>query len=86
MKWDEIRKQLPASWLLVEALSARSEAGMRVVDDFAIVEHYPDSASAMQSYARLHHEAPDRELYVLHTSRVAPDIHERIWHGIRSAS
>lgn len=32
---------------------------------------------------QLHHEAPERELYILHTSRETLDITERRWLGIR---
>jgi len=38
----------------------------------------------MKDYARLHREAPERELYVFHTSRETLDISERQWLGIRT--
>jgi hypothetical protein len=40
---------------------------------------------AMDEYSELHKQAPNRELYVLHTSREKLDIDERKWLGIRSA-
>ncbi len=40
----------------------------------------------MKGYAQLHREAPQRELYVFHTSREALEIGERTWLGIRGAS
>jgi len=47
---------------------------------------FPDSVAAMQSYTQLHYEAPERELYVFHTSRKTLDITERRWLGIESFS
>lgn len=86
MKWPEIREHYPNQWLLVEAIQARSEAKERVLEDIAVVETFPDSVAAMKNYTALHHTAPERELYVLHTSRVTPDIAERQWYGIRGAA
>jgi hypothetical protein len=37
----------------------------------------------MQRYQELHQEAPERELYVLHTDREVLDIRERRWLGVR---
>jgi hypothetical protein len=83
MVWQEIRQHYPQQWLLVEAIKARSEANKRILDQLAVVDTFPDSVSAMQSYTRLHHEAPQRELYVFHTSRETLDITERQWLGVR---
>lgn len=83
MQWQEIRKYYPHQWLLVEALKAHSELGKRIVEQLAVVNTYPDSQTAMKDYAQLHHQAPDREFYVLHTDREMLDITERRWLGIR---
>ena len=86
MQWQEIRNLYPGQWLLAEATAAHSEQGRRVVEQLAVVGMFPDSASALRSYAQLHHEAPERELYVLHTSRETLDIQERHWLGVRAAA
>ena len=83
MMWQEIRQHYPQQWLLVEAIKAHSEANHRILDHLAVVDTFPDSVSAMQSYARLHREAPQRELYVFHTSRKTLDITERQRLGMR---
>ncbi len=83
MVWQEIRQHYPQQWLLVEAIKAHSEATKRILEQLAVVDTFPDSVAAMQSYARLHHEAPQRELYVFHTSRETLDIIERQWLGMR---
>jgi hypothetical protein len=85
MNWDQIRIANPQQWLLVEATRAHSEGTQRVVEDMDIVERFPDSAKALQRYSQLHRQAPDRELYVFHTSRERLDITERQWMGIRAA-
>ncbi len=85
MKWQEIRTHYPQQWLLVEAIKARSEANKRVLEQLAVVGTFVDSVTALMSYQQLHHEAPERELYVFHTSRETLDVTERKWLGIRGA-
>ncbi|HSN73692.1 MAG TPA: hypothetical protein VL334_01220 [Anaerolineae bacterium] len=83
MKWQEIRTHYPEQWLLLEAIKAHSLDNQRILDQLAVVGAFPDSVSAMKGYVQLHHEAPERELYVFHSSREALDITERQWLGIR---
>ena len=83
MKWHEIREHYPQQWILLEAIKAHSEANKRILEQLAVVATFPDSVAAMRSYTQLHHEAPERELYVFHTSRETLDITERWWLGIR---
>jgi hypothetical protein len=83
MKWQEIRKNHPQQWLLVEAIKAHSEANKRILEQLAVISTFPDSVTAMRSYVQLRREAPERELYVFHTSRETLDIAERRWLGIR---
>ncbi len=85
MQWSEIRHHYPNEWLLIEAIEARSDEGQRILEDIAVVSSFPDSVTAMQRYTRLHHEAPQRELYVCHTERAELEIRERRWLGIRCA-
>jgi hypothetical protein len=85
MDWQEIRAHYPDQWLLVEALDAHSEAGLRVLEQMAVIGTYPDSILAMKRYRHLHQESPERELYVFHTSREELDVKERRWIGIRGA-
>ena len=85
MKWQEIRTHYPQQWLLVEAIQARSQANKRILEQLAVVGTFPDSVTAMQSYTQLYRKAPERELYVFHTSRETLDVTERRWMGIRGA-
>ena len=86
MQWNEIRRHYPNQWLLLEALEAHTEGTQRVLDQLAIIRAFDDSQSALRSYAELHRSAPERELYVFHTSRATLDVQERSWLGIRAAS
>ena len=83
MKWQEIREHYPRQWLLIEAIEAHSKAGKRILDELTIVNTFSDSRTAMRGYTQLHEQAPERELYVLHTDRKELDITERRWLGIR---
>jgi hypothetical protein len=83
MQWQEIRDHYPDQWLLVEAIRAHSESDRRILEDLAVVDAFDDSVEAMKSYARLHREAPTRELYVFDTDREELEILERRWLGIR---
>ncbi|MEE2718128.1 MAG: hypothetical protein VX610_11945 [SAR324 cluster bacterium] len=81
MNWQEIRTQYPHQWLLLEAVDAHTQANHRVVEQFSVINSYPDSHQAMESYAQFHHGNPEKELYVLHTDKEAVEILERQWLG-----
>jgi hypothetical protein len=85
VKWPDVRIQFPHQWLVVEALDARSELGKRHLEELAIVDQCPDGESAMRTYLDLHRQAPERELYVLHTDREKLEIAEQNRLGIRAA-
>lgn len=86
MNWQQSRLHHPHQWLLIEAVQAHTEADQRMIDDLVVINAYPDSAAALRDYARLHHAAPGRELYVVHTDRAELDITERCWLGIRQSA
>lgn len=86
MKWEEIRQHYPHQWLLVEAVQAHSESGKRIIDQLAVINTFASSSSALEQYAQLHRQWPEREYFVLHTDREQLDIKERHWLGIRSAA
>jgi hypothetical protein len=86
MKWQELRLSHPNRWLLVEAAQAHTEGDQRILDDLVVLDTYEDSAVAMSDYAQMHSQRPDRELYVLHTSREEIKVEERRWFGIRAGA
>ncbi|HRW11238.1 MAG TPA: hypothetical protein P5121_39335 [Caldilineaceae bacterium] len=83
MQWQEIRRHFPTQWLLVEALEAHSTTRERVIEQMSVIDIFPDSSSAMKRYRQLHHNDPQREMYVLHSSREHLSIKERTWFGVR---
>jgi len=83
MIWKEVRTHYPDQWLLIEAVHAHSEASHRILDEIAVINAFTNSQEAMRSYAQLHHQSPEHELYVVHTARKTLDITERRWLGIR---
>lgn len=83
MKWHEIRSHYPGQWLLVEAIKAHTEGDQRILDELTVVNAFPDARAAMRGYTQFHKDAPERELYVLHTDRETLDITERKWLGVR---
>lgn len=84
MRWSEIRKVYPDSWLIVEALEAYTTGdNQRAIERLAVIEICPDGGDALRRYRQLHNEYPQREFYFVHTSRAELDIRERYWHGIR---
>jgi len=83
MTWDEIREHYPHQWLLIEAVKAFSESGRRIIEQFSVINIFPDSVTAMQNYKQLHRELPEREIYVFHTDLKKIEISERNWLGIR---
>jgi hypothetical protein len=83
MNWQKIREHYPQQWILTEAIKARSEGGKRILEQISVINAFKDSLSAMNDYRKLKKEAPEREMFVLHTDRREPDISERRWLGIR---
>jgi hypothetical protein len=83
MNWKNVCENYPKQWILAEAIEAHSESGKRILDQLAVLNSFSDSLTAMRSYKELHKISPQRELYVLHTTRKILDISERRWIGIR---
>jgi hypothetical protein len=83
MHWHRIRENFPAQWVLVEALQAHIDGNRRDVEELSLVGVFPNSRTALHSYVDLHEQAPQRELYVVHTDRDRLEILQRRWLGIR---
>ncbi len=83
MKWTEVQNLCPNEWVVIEAMEAYSDNGIRFVDDMAIVQHFDDSYEAMKHCNELLRNHPGSEFYFFHTSRPQVGIRERQWIGIR---
>ena len=86
MKWQDVRRQYPDSWLLIEALEAHTTPEKRrVVDKLSVIEPFADFFGAMDAYQKLHRAKPNREMYVVHTVNEEIQIKETFWAGVRSS-
>lgn len=74
MDWQTIREQYPSTWVLVEALAARTVGNERVIDDMVVVGTFADGQAVLQRYLELHAQDRCREYYPLHTDREKLDI------------
>lgn len=83
MKWTEVRRDYPSKWVIIEAIEATTRDKKRIVDEMIVVGSFDDNNMALRKYIDLHKERPDREMYVVHTSREALDIEELTWTGVR---
>jgi hypothetical protein len=83
MDWDQVRKQYPEQWLVIEAIDAHSEGNIRRVEKVSIISDCEDGRQALHVYQEMHRQHPEREFYFVHTSRVELCIEERHWIGIR---
>jgi hypothetical protein len=86
MRWEEIRSHYPHQWLLVEAIKARSEAGLRILEELTVVNVFQDARMALKAYTTVHRQSPQRELFVLHTDREKLQMTEQRWLGVRGGS
>ncbi len=83
MNWKTVREHYPDQWVLVEAIQAHNENDQRIIEEFSVVNAYPDSLTSFKAYKELHVRAPEREYLVVHTSREELEITVRYWAGIR---
>lgn len=85
MTWGEVRALLPGKWLVVEALSAHSAGGRRVVGDLSVLGAFQDAAEAQRKQLSLHWTEPARETLLVCAEWEALEIQETLWAGIRKA-
>ena len=84
MKWEDVCQAFPEQWVLIEAVEAHTnEQSERILDEITPLKKFSNSPEAMKAYQEIHREDPNRELYVLHTSRKEPNIIEKKWVGVR---
>ncbi|GAE94793.1 hypothetical protein JCM21714_3983 [Gracilibacillus boraciitolerans JCM 21714] len=86
MKWEDVCQAFPEQWVLIEAVQAyTNEKSERILDEIAppLKKFSNSPPEAMKTYQEIHREEPNRELYVLHTSRKKPNIIEKKWVGVR---
>lgn len=86
MKWEDVKLNYNDEWIIIEAINARTKDENRIIEQLAVVDTFnDDNNAALRKYVELHKEHPERELYVVHTSREHLNIKERRWIGVRRA-
>jgi hypothetical protein len=84
MIWEDVKKIYPSSWLVIEAIEAKTEGKNRIVQQLAVFDSFEEETSknALLKYLQLHKTCPERELYVVHSTRPQLDIKEQRWVGV----
>ncbi len=86
MEWADERKKYKNEWVIIEAINARTQDDNRIIEQLTVVDTFnTDNNGALRKYVELHENHPERELYVVHTSREQLNIKERRWTGVRGA-
>lgn len=84
MIWDDLKKTTPLQWVIIEAVEAHTEGDKRIIDNIQLVEMFgEDNNAALRQYVQLHKVHPEKEYYVVHTSRPELNVKERNWTGVR---
>lgn len=83
MKWSEVCSQYPDQIVLVEAIATTSINKVRTIKEMSILSPFTDSLAAWQAYKKLHKSNPDKELYILHTSKERAEVIEQFFVGVR---
>ncbi len=84
MRWDDVKKTTPQQWVIIEAVEAHTEGDNRIIENVQLVELFgDDNNGALRRYVQLHKAHPEKEYYVVHTSRPELNVKERNWIGIR---
>lgn len=84
MRWEDVKKTFPQQWVIVEAVEAHTEGDKRIIENIQIVEFFgEDNNGALRRYVELHKVYPQKEYYVVHTSRPELNVKERKWTGVR---
>jgi hypothetical protein len=83
MKWHEVCEHYPNQIVLVEALITTSVNHIRTIEEMSILSNFSDNMAAWNEYKRLHKSNPDKELYILHTSKENAEVIEQFFVGLR---
>ena len=85
MLWQEVKQAYPLQWVMIEAIDAISDGNRRIIKQVTVVDTFmDDSKNAYRKYIQLHKLHPERELYIVHTSRPELDIEDQKWVGVRA--
>jgi len=77
VKWDEVRRNYPNSGVLVEALCASSKENKRIITDIMVLRESDSAHVLWNSYKEIILKYPNKELYILHTSKKQIEVEEQ---------
>lgn len=83
MKWTSIREKYPDRWVLVEALSAKSQERKRHIHEMLVLCDYAETKDAWNAYKEHHLAEPKREYYIFHTTNEVFTVIEQPFTGVR---
>ncbi len=84
MHWEDLKKTTPQQWVIIEAVEAHTDGDNRIIENIQLVEMFgADNIGASRHYAQLHKSHPEKEYYVVHTSRPELNIKVRNCTGVR---
>jgi len=84
MNWDDLKKTTPHQWVIIEAVIAHTEGDNRIIENIQLVDMFgEDNIGASRCYTDLHKAHPEKEYYVVHTSRPELNVKVRNWAGVR---
>lgn len=86
MKWQEVRKQYPGQFVLVETLKAYSRDNKRCIEDMRVVGCYDDTKTAWDEYKKHRLGSPAGEFYILLTSKEKIEVLEHSFIGVRGGA
>ena len=83
MLWEEVKKNYPNQWVIIEAIEAQTKENKRIIGQMTVVNTFHnDNNQALLQYLQLHRKHRERELYVVHTSRPELNIIQQNWSGL----
>lgn len=83
MKWTDVRNKYPNKWILIKVIEAKSENGLRIVENLEVLNTFERSQDALKEYSIKHKLNKSDEMYVYHSSKDSLKISERVWMGVR---
>jgi hypothetical protein len=83
MKWCDAKNKYPDKWILIKAIKAKSENGLRIIDDLEVLNTFENGNDALKEYTSRHKLNKSDEMYVYHSSKDRLEILERVWMGVR---
>ncbi len=77
MKWDDIKKDFPSKWVVLEELDAYDKDNCHVVVDSSVINVFEQFIDAYRQYRELYRANPNREFLFANTEMAALSFENR---------